>query len=115
MQHSQINNYCNNNITRLDIDVLARICTALECTIGDWRFAGICTKKQLNELQSLCIFAHPPREACRNPNDGASGRFNKDKGTITGKGGRCNHFKNQINNNDFLYCKKLNFMILSIK
>ena len=35
MQRTQINNYCNNKITRLDIDVLARICTVLECEIGD--------------------------------------------------------------------------------
>lgn len=35
MQRSQINNYCNNDITRLDIDVLARICTVLNCEIGD--------------------------------------------------------------------------------
>ena len=35
MQRSQINSYCNNNISRLDIDVLARICTVLECDIGD--------------------------------------------------------------------------------
>ena len=35
MQRSQINNYCNNEITRLDIDVLARICTVLHCEIGD--------------------------------------------------------------------------------
>lgn len=35
MQRSQINNYCNNEITRLDVDVLARICTVLECEIGD--------------------------------------------------------------------------------
>ena len=35
MQRTQINNYCNNNITRLDIDVLSRICTVLECEIGD--------------------------------------------------------------------------------
>lgn len=35
MQRTQINNYCNNNITRLDTDVLARICTVLECEIGD--------------------------------------------------------------------------------
>ena len=35
MQRTQINNYCNNQITRLDTDVLARICTALECEIGD--------------------------------------------------------------------------------
>lgn len=35
MQRTQINNYCNNKISRLDIDVLARICTALECEISD--------------------------------------------------------------------------------
>ena len=35
MQRTQLNHYCNNEITRLDIDVLARICTVLECEIGD--------------------------------------------------------------------------------
>ena len=35
MQRSQINNYCNNRIARLDIDVLARICTVLDCRIED--------------------------------------------------------------------------------
>jgi putative transcriptional regulator len=35
MQRSQINHYCNNTITRLDTDVLARLCTALNCEIGD--------------------------------------------------------------------------------
>lgn len=35
MQRTQINHYCNNTITRLDIDVLARLCTVLECEIGD--------------------------------------------------------------------------------
>lgn len=35
MQRSQINHYCNNEITRLDTEVLARICTVLECEIGD--------------------------------------------------------------------------------
>ena len=35
MQRSQINHYCNNEITRLDIDVLARLCTVLDCQIGD--------------------------------------------------------------------------------
>ena len=34
-QRAQINNYCNNRITRLDIDVLARLCTVLHCEIGD--------------------------------------------------------------------------------
>lgn len=35
MQRTQINNYCNNRIARLDIDVLARICTVLDCKIED--------------------------------------------------------------------------------
>lgn len=35
MQRTQINNYCNNKITRLDTDVLARLCTALDCKISD--------------------------------------------------------------------------------
>ena len=35
MQRTQLNNYCNNTISRLDIDVLARLCTVLECDISD--------------------------------------------------------------------------------
>lgn len=35
MQRTQINNYCKGIITRLDTDVLARLCAALECEIGD--------------------------------------------------------------------------------
>ena len=35
MQHTQLNHYCKNTITRLDTDVLARLCTVLECGIGD--------------------------------------------------------------------------------
>ncbi|MCD8355128.1 MAG: helix-turn-helix transcriptional regulator [Clostridia bacterium] len=35
MQRTQINHYCNNTITRLDTDVLARLCTALNCDISD--------------------------------------------------------------------------------
>ena len=35
MHRTQINNYCKNQITRLDIDVLARLCTVLNCGIGD--------------------------------------------------------------------------------
>ena len=35
MQRTQLNNYCNNTISRLDIDVLARICTVLNCEIAD--------------------------------------------------------------------------------
>ena len=35
MQRTQINNYCSNRITRLDTDVLARICAALNCTLDD--------------------------------------------------------------------------------
>lgn len=35
MQRTQINQYCNNNITRLDTAVLARICKTLDCKIED--------------------------------------------------------------------------------
>ena len=35
MQRTQINNFCNNKITRLDTDVLARLCAALNCSISD--------------------------------------------------------------------------------
>lgn len=35
MQRTQINNYCKNEITRLDTDVLARICTVFDCRIED--------------------------------------------------------------------------------
>lgn len=35
LQHTQLNHYCNNEITRLDTDVLARICTVFNCQIGD--------------------------------------------------------------------------------
>ncbi len=35
MQRTQLNHYCNNTITRLDTDVLARLCTVLDCEISD--------------------------------------------------------------------------------
>ena len=35
MQRTQLNKYCNNQISRLDIDVLARLCTALDCKFED--------------------------------------------------------------------------------
>lgn len=35
LQRTQLNKYCNNSVTRLDIAVLARLCTALECEISD--------------------------------------------------------------------------------
>ena len=35
MERTQINNYCNNKITRLDTDVLARLCTVLQCELSD--------------------------------------------------------------------------------
>ena len=35
MQRTQLNNSCNNTVTRLDTDVLARLCTVLSCEIGD--------------------------------------------------------------------------------
>ena len=35
MQRTQLNNYCKNKVTRLDTDVLARLCDVLGCEIGD--------------------------------------------------------------------------------
>ena len=35
MERTQINHYCNNAITRLDTDVLARLCHTLNCSISD--------------------------------------------------------------------------------
>lgn len=35
MQRTQINQYCNGEVTRLDTAVLARICAVLECKIED--------------------------------------------------------------------------------
>ena len=35
MQRTQINNYCKNEIIRLDIDALGRLCTVLNCEISD--------------------------------------------------------------------------------
>ena len=35
MQRTQLNHYCNNTVTRLDVDVLARLCTVLGCEIGE--------------------------------------------------------------------------------
>ena len=35
MQRTQINQYCNGEITRLDTAVLARICSTLDCRIED--------------------------------------------------------------------------------
>ena len=35
MQRSQLNGYLNGTITRLDVDVLIRICDTLNCSISD--------------------------------------------------------------------------------
>lgn len=35
MQRTQVNRFCNNDITRLDTGVLARLCSTLDCDIGD--------------------------------------------------------------------------------
>lgn len=35
IQRSQLNGYINNTITRLDVDVLIRICDTLNCSISD--------------------------------------------------------------------------------
>ena len=35
MQRTQLNHYCKNEVTRLDTDVLARLCTVLDCSISE--------------------------------------------------------------------------------
>lgn len=35
MNWKQIDNFCKNNITRLDVYVLCKLCTVLECKIED--------------------------------------------------------------------------------
>lgn len=35
LQRTQLNTYCKNNIKRPDLDVLARICCALDCDLSD--------------------------------------------------------------------------------
>lgn len=35
MSWQQLNNYCQNNISRLDIHAIEKICTVLQCNIED--------------------------------------------------------------------------------
>lgn len=35
MQRTQLNNYCNNKVSRVDLTILARLCDYLECDISD--------------------------------------------------------------------------------
>ena len=35
MEKTQLNKWLNNQITRIDTDVLARLCTALDCRVED--------------------------------------------------------------------------------
>lgn len=35
MQRTQLNNYCNQKVQRLDISILSRICYVLNCNIED--------------------------------------------------------------------------------
>ncbi len=35
MQRSQVKNYCNNTVSRVDLETVARICAVLECDITD--------------------------------------------------------------------------------
>ena len=37
MNWKQIDNYCKNNIARLDVYVLCKLCTVLDCRIEDLR------------------------------------------------------------------------------
>ena len=35
MQRTQLQNYCNNKVSRVDLDVLARICDYMNCELSD--------------------------------------------------------------------------------
>ena len=35
VQRTQLQNYCNNKVARVDLDVLARICDYLDCELSD--------------------------------------------------------------------------------
>ncbi|MEG1658565.1 MAG: helix-turn-helix transcriptional regulator [Oscillibacter sp.] len=35
LQRTQLQNYCNNKVARVDLDVLARICNYLDCSLSD--------------------------------------------------------------------------------
>lgn len=35
MQRTQLNNYCKNNMQRIDISIIARLCYVLDCEISD--------------------------------------------------------------------------------
>ena len=35
IQRTQLNNYCKNKVTRIDLQTLARMCEYLECTPND--------------------------------------------------------------------------------
>lgn len=35
LQRTQLNSYCNNKVRRIDLDVLARICSALKVRVED--------------------------------------------------------------------------------
>ncbi len=35
MQRTQLNNYCNQKVQRLDISIISRICYTLDCDIKD--------------------------------------------------------------------------------
>lgn len=35
LQRTQLNNYCKNKVTRIDLSILAKLCEFLECTPND--------------------------------------------------------------------------------
>lgn len=35
LQYSQILRYCRNDVQKLDLDILAKLCTVLNCEIND--------------------------------------------------------------------------------
>lgn len=40
LQRTQLNNYCKNKISRIDLKILARLCEYLKCDLTDYFKAG---------------------------------------------------------------------------
>jgi putative transcriptional regulator len=53
IQRSQLNGYLNSTITRLDTDVLIRICSTLDCDISDLIQYKKSTKENMIEHNTL--------------------------------------------------------------
>lgn len=52
LQRTQLNHWCRSEVTRLDTDVIARLCSVLDCTVGEM-LEFIPADKKDNAVSSL--------------------------------------------------------------